>query len=426
MDITNENVLAAEHDKVIYNTRVTRFALNEDWLVTVESWDDQEHSCILRLKFWQFVEEQQNYRLNTSILAPHERQVLALDLCGGRHQSGTTYCASAGNDRVIKLWTNSREVFGKGNVWQCVGRRSYRDLPVHSLCFSRDGSILVAGCGRHVVVFKGDSLRSIRCVLTAPNGLDGVISRMTVFVPAEKKPKKTPKKKQQQQSSVKDYGGIVTKYLECETGKEKDAILSEIMASMQPDQKEAKLVESSRLSSDQKRAIFEAVIGNVDLDIVDKVRTLNGLAIGWGVNAEAPEGSQLTDYLLQKEEQVEESGNIVENAGKLLSLRDKFGRMAVAREVIEVCAAASGGSSSADEVPLSGGLAKDVPHIRTILIGIGEFSHLVLVATANRVLIWNLLTLKLQSVLRLACRHITQDPVSGMIAAVTESNQCEH
>lgn len=446
MDITSENALAAEHDKVIFNTRVTKVALSEDWLVTSECFDDQERSINLRLKFWHFDAQKQNYSLNTNILMPHEKDLTALEL-STVHHAENVYCASAGGDRVLKLWTNNREVYGKGNVWTCVGQRSYKDLAIGSVCFSKDGSVLIAGFGRHVVIFKGNNLRDIRCVLTAPTGFDGAISRIGVIIPKEGEivnNKKTPKKTKAatKKAAAEEITSmtpaeateLVTKYLSMEECKEKVELRKKIFGYRR---EASKVTAIPELPENQQKRVFEKIYDSLDLDVEQKLKSLNGLALDWGVDDTYQEQREdLFDRYRARDEKVEVAKVTMEKTRNLKHLRECFEKMAMAKELKEGKLAQrprllpSGGEEEELEVAsgfeeIRASLAKHCPEIKAVLPGVGEFAHLLIVATRNRVLIWNLLTLKVQTVLKLSCQHICIDPVSGYVAAFTENNQSE-
>ncbi|GBP10249.1 WD repeat-containing protein 75 [Eumeta japonica] len=72
VNIVNQNILSKERAKILYNINVTKAAFNIDWMVTGEVFNDEEHLPELRLKFWRYQEETQNYALNTNIELPHE------------------------------------------------------------------------------------------------------------------------------------------------------------------------------------------------------------------------------------------------------------------------------------------------------------------------------------------------------------------
>lgn len=422
LDITSENALAAEHDKVIFNTRVTKLAINNDWLVTAECFDDQERSVNLRMKFWRFDEQRQNYSLNTNVLMPHEKDLTALELSTS-HRTETVYCASAGGDRVLKLWANNREVYEKGNVWNCVGQRSYKDLPISSLCFSSDGSVLIAGFGRHVVIFKGNNLRDIRCVLTAPTGLDGAISRIGVILPT-----KSPK--ESASLSPAEANDLVVQYLRTEDPKEKAELRKKIFGNSS----EGKQVNPlSEAPESQQERVFEKIYDSLELDLEQKVKSFNGLGLEWGVNDSYKEQrADLHEKYRTKDEKVEVAKELLGKSKNLKHLRDSFGKMAIAKELEQLMnrpRLLPNGEAAEEKDSfntLRASVAKHCPEIKSIVLGVGEYSHLVIVVTRNRVLIWNLLTLKIQTVLKLSCQEVCIDPVSGYVAAFTTNNQCEY
>lgn len=53
----------------------------------------------------------------------------------------------------------------------------------------------------------------------------------------------------------------------------------------------------------------------------------------------------------------------------------------------------------------------------------GQYSHLLIACTDNRILIWNLLTLRLQSSLKLCVSKITVDIYTSLVAAFTRNNE---
>lgn len=57
MDVTLQNNLSLENQKILYNIEVTKAAFNVDWMATSEVWNDQEHLPEVRLKFWEFKKE---------------------------------------------------------------------------------------------------------------------------------------------------------------------------------------------------------------------------------------------------------------------------------------------------------------------------------------------------------------------------------
>lgn len=438
MDITKENALAAEQDKVIYNTRVTKVAVSEDWMATSECWSDEKRSVHIRMKFWRFDAQKQNYVLNTNILMPHEKDLTGLEL-STVHSAESVYCASAGGDNLLKLWSNSREVYGKGNVWSCVGQRSYKDLPIGGLCFSKDGSVLIVGFGRHVVIFKGNNLRDLRCVLTAPTGLDGTISRIGVVLEEGGQVNGTPKKRNK---SLEGENGEITatqanelagKYLKVDDAKEKNKLRRKLFGSLAPCTATVKPL--TEVPETKQQMVFEKICDSLDLDLEQKIKTLNGLSIDWGVGDNyKSQREKLFDRFQVQNEKFETAAQVLSTNKPLRTLRDGFGRMSIAKQLKDADLTSKPRLlPSAEPIVLPTSfnktritLVKQCTEIKCIIQGVGEFSHLLIVATRNRVLIWNLLTLKIQTCLKLSCQHISIDPLSGLVAAFTTNNQCTY
>jgi len=72
-------------------------------------------------------------------------------------------------------------------------------------------------------------------------------------------------------------------------------------------------------------------------------------------------------------------------------------------------------------VPLQG-----LAQISHVQFGAGEQAHLVAVCTESRVLIWNLLTLRLQAGLKLSVRQLAFDPLTNLMAVITKNDECEY
>lgn len=433
MDITTENALAVEHDKVIFNTRVTKVAISQEWLVTCECWNDGERSQQVRMKFWRLDESAKKYILNTNALMPHDKDLVALQL-STVHRAETVYCASGGRDRVLKLWANNREVYGKGVVWNCVGQRGYKNLPIGDLCFSKDGSSLITGFGRHIVIYSGVNLRDIRCVLTAPGGFDGEINRLGVIIDQEFSAKKSTNGLNTKNIIKSEASKLVMRLLQTEDSKEKEELRKILFGSL-PKEEDEQISRTIKpipeLGSRYQESVFEEIFDYVDLDLQQKLRTFNGLGLEWGVShSYAEQRATLFTRFHGREEKLEEAVQVLADNKNLRVLRDRFEKMTFATQIKK---------SELHERPMmlapeavrnnintsSSKMLPGASKIKSILLGAGEFPHLLIVTTINRVLIWNLLTLKIQTILKLSCEHICIDPISGLLAAFTKNGQCE-
>lgn len=66
---------------------------------------------------------------------------------------------------------------------------------------------------------------------------------------------------------------------------------------------------------------------------------------------------------------------------------------------------------------------KFTTQIKHVAFCSGEFSHLVIACTENRILIWNLLTLRLKSSLKLSVDRIVVDLYTSLVSAFTTANE---
>lgn len=66
---------------------------------------------------------------------------------------------------------------------------------------------------------------------------------------------------------------------------------------------------------------------------------------------------------------------------------------------------------------------KNLTHVTNVIFCAEEYSHLVIVTTPERLLIWNLLTLKIQGSFKLHTKFITLDPLTNLVAVFTKYNE---
>ncbi|XP_063972542.1 WD repeat-containing protein 75 [Diachasmimorpha longicaudata] len=170
INITAQNFLTQERTALIINTEVTRIAINQDgsWMATVEERDDRVASPEVRLKFWKFNSEKQNFVLNTSIELPHDLGVNALEFQPNTSLSGERIAAvTTGKDRKFKMWSlvEGNSVIKRGKHWVCSGVESYRDLIATDAGFSVDGSLLGVSFGSSLTIW-GPETMALKCSLT--------------------------------------------------------------------------------------------------------------------------------------------------------------------------------------------------------------------------------------------------------------------
>ncbi|XP_042222910.1 WD repeat-containing protein 75-like [Homarus americanus] len=151
LDITMNNFYTQERFEVIQNTDVEQVAISQDghWLATFEYREDLQASSELRLKFWNFAKEDQNWYLNTSIEMPHDKFVNGIMFQPTPAAGQTPLCVSCGDDGKLKIWkeNDTSDLYGKKSSWGCSGTGFYRHLPATAICISPDGSLIAAGFG---------------------------------------------------------------------------------------------------------------------------------------------------------------------------------------------------------------------------------------------------------------------------------------
>lgn len=98
-----------------------------DWMVTAELLDDRQYAIEVRLKFWKFDVEKQQYTLNTQVEMPHTDGVTALEF-SSPYSNENLICASAGRDNQVKIWTldDRKSIYSK---------RSFKENFSHFLYF---------------------------------------------------------------------------------------------------------------------------------------------------------------------------------------------------------------------------------------------------------------------------------------------------
>lgn len=120
MEIVEQNQVSRERNTEVANTQVIRTALGRSggtlWLTTVERRSD---GFDLRLKFWQFDVKTRAYTLNTSVEAPHDGDLTAIEFqpCGGE-QDVHCACVTASDDGNFKLWNlqDTSNIYSKFTV----------------------------------------------------------------------------------------------------------------------------------------------------------------------------------------------------------------------------------------------------------------------------------------------------------------------
>lgn len=430
LDITLRNYNTLEQKKVIYNTVVTNVAVNAFWLATVENWNDNCYSAETRLKFWRYDESRQNYSLNTNVENVHVNGATGLEFSSSSKERDVL-CASAGNDRCIKVWSLEEiEVTGGGEklVWICVGRVDYKNLPVKSLSFSQDGSLLAGGFGNVLCAWNAETLR-LKCVLSAPAGYDGSANRIVLSVPSKKKP---VDKSQYLDKKAK----VVQQLLEVLESKNASSLFKNVTPAKKKRFLENHTKPVSDLSNDEKKIVFKRVQLQNELTLLQKAELFHRLRIQCRTAGQmkykiAEKLAKARDISTQSERHLQKIlDDLCQNVKfrckrKLRQYQRRNESAPNLSQFTSIFDADLRGDSCKlpKTVPQKSHPLKTTTQIRHIHFCHGEHSHLVVMCTENRLLVWNLLTRRIQVTVNLSVERIAIDSFTNLIAAFTADNE---
>lgn len=469
IEILQENRLMPEREKLLFNTRVTRAAITMDWMVTAECWDDRKSTAITRMRFWAFNQRRQGYELNTSVEMPHLRTVTSLEF-SSMYSDDNLLCASSGGDNLIKVWmaADADSIYRKGVVWYCTAKTHFKNMPVYSLCFSQDGSVLAAGCGNTLCVWNAENLK-LKCALSAPQAMDGNANKVVFELSENIRPGngKTPKMKKQQElvckTLVDQRKKIIDSLKELLQSKDTKFINLVQKEDIKPRYKQ---VSVRSLNIKEKELLFKKIRSLTELTLRQKFELFAYLRIGCRTTVEAK--SKLSEMLnarskLDQSYELRVAAVIKELSEKeKFVLKNKFGAYKARKRIFyknkptilpytsifNITKTTAGGLKTngnelGDKEVKNGDVEMEIDsenevdrdsagclppikrlsQIKHVLFGSAEFSYLITVCTENRVLVWNLLTLRLQTSIKLSVDNISIDPYTNLLAAFTTSNE---
>ncbi|XP_055836973.1 WD repeat-containing protein 75 [Episyrphus balteatus] len=440
VDIVGQNQICYETEKIMYNTRVTQVALNIDWMATAEVFNDEEYLPEVRLKFWYFDVKSMNYLLRTNVGLPHEGGIRAIEF-SNPNQVDNLLCATVGFDNIIKIWSIecAYDNITMGiKIWYCSAQTSYKNLPIESIGFSEDGSLLAAGFGNTLCVYKAENLKLLTALVPG-GGFDGCVRKAQISVPKVNKNGSKNDSNTMRQKIVQLFSNILR--------TNDETLLKEIKNSV----KTRRIQEIQSIDNSQKQLLYKKIRSMNQLNLFQKLLLYQKLGISFQVSEEWH--SKMVDYVQANVP----SANMSKNLDKqipCLNLKTRFKAKYminkyvkrkqnydenIANKLAPLLSLIKISNSMPTKPVLTNGFgggpeesssnSKVLPPmqspllIKKILFCHGDFAHLVIACTENRLLIWNLLNLRLQTVLKLSTEQIAIDPKTNLVSVFTKNQE---
>ncbi|XP_037927474.1 uncharacterized protein LOC119662008 [Teleopsis dalmanni] len=460
LDVVMQNQLSTEANKILYNISVEQAAFNIDWMVTGEVFNDNEHFPELRLKFWRFKDEIQNYSLNTVIELAHDVGLSAIEFSSD-YSVDNLLCATAGKDHKVKLWAlgTSDDIHKTDKYWYNLAQFSYKDLPIASLSFSQDGSLLAAGFGDTLCIYNMATLK-LKVALSGTVGADGAIHKAQIVVPKVK----TTFDDEMYEKRAK----VMQFFVNLLEDNEKSALnnLQELLNTSDTSStvQQQPVTSLSAVSQEDKKELFREILDIQELNFYQKVLLFQKL----GITCKPREGmeTRLASYLRKTvcNEFINVKIKDLHKKVAQLSRRERFRAKyrlhlytrrkrnydeEIAQNLVPILSVLniqditksskeSKNTSRQEDITQQQKERKEaydrtthrilpIPQVPAVIkkvqFATNQFAHMILACTENRVLIWNLLTLRIESVMNLSMKHFSFDPLNSLVAVINIHNE---
>lgn len=339
-------------------------------------------------------------------------------------------------------------ILEKGKVWTCIARASYKNLPIKSLGFSSDTSLLGVGFGNTLCIYNSETLH-LRCALSAPSGLDGSVSKMTIALPQSNDKSNLDQRRQHFVEKRKKLLAAIRSMLENDEAVSVTKLNNSVKSIVETN--ESKPVQHklpSNLSEEQKKMIFNQVLASNSINLFQKIHIFDK----FNLHGRIPQRSKksYTEYC----EQIDNGLKCTNIIGRMLNLstKQKFKfahkynqsnlQKQRSRHTLDAFKRVINCTKTTATKPVPNGVTDDqimnelsaeneitsihpqkpTVHITHVAFCTGEFAHLVIVCTEKRLLIWNLLTLRIQSAFKVAVERITVDLYTSLVAIVAKNH----
>lgn len=333
---------------------------------------------------------------------------------------------------------------GEGKIWACIARTNYKSLPIKSLAFSADTSLLGVGFGNTLCIYNPETLQ-LRCVLSAPSGLDGSVSKMTISLPLNTEKADLDARRQKFIEKGKKMRAIIKSLLDSDEAKTltKHIKSTDFTAKASKSQSDC----PKRLNIEQKKMIFNRLLSCNSINLFQKIHICDKFKLHGRVPLKM---YPLYEEYCERADQKLSKASGIRKRILNLSQRSKFKfaykyhRSHVVAQSCDTSGAlkrtvnsvklekskqhlSNGVSSDAEKTQTNSkapyvGVQKPTVQIKQVAFCTGEYAHLVIVCTEKRLLIWNLLTLRLQSAFKIEVDKLTVDLYTSLVAVVSKAH----
>lgn len=342
------------------------------------------------------------------------------------------------------MWSleDSDNIYKKDKTWYCIAQTSYKGLPVEAISFSQDGSLLAAGYANTLCIYKSDSLK-LRAALTGANGLDGCATKAHIRIPI----KNINGAKSELLEQRKKIMQLFTNMLETND----EALIKQLQNVFNDKKSQANLSPESLESLDdkQKTNLYTKILQMHELNLFQKVLLYQKMGISCKIHPQMK--TKLAEYINNSMKRSRDVENKLMSQAHKLNMSQRFKAKyrltrhfrqqkqydnKISNNLVPIMSLlnitnTTGQTKQTSKKDNSLNVKSAVPpkpvlsEINHVKFAAGEYAHLVVVCTERRVLIWNLLTLRLQSVLKLSVKHLTFDPQTNLMAVVSQQNECK-
>lgn len=305
--------------------------------------------------------------------------------------------------------------------------------------------MLGVGFGNTLCIYAPETLK-LKCALSAPSGLDGSASKLLVSIPTTKDTTNLEKKRNEFLEKRKKIVAAIQEMIE----KNDISIILDYIKnaekSERPEKPKTETPHWSDLTISQKNELFNQILNTNQLNLFQKIQIFDKINLRGRVPLKWK--TQLEKYCDKIDQHIDDDNLI----GRMMNLsaKHKFKmihkyKKSIAqrhnnRKVSDALKRVIQFSNTNEMKPTTNGFGnskssktEEQPFIKQfsatqnasvqikhVAFCRGEHSHLVIACTEDRLLIWNLLSLRLQSSFKISVSKILVDIYTSLVAVVSK------